>query len=291
MYREMKKADLTLVNGMLGRINSSAKKVFNQAYEDGNLVSCLMYDDKNDRGVFTIVEGPNYYALQVSFDKDVSNYKVIKVIHEGLDKIIKVRGSKDIYLNINGYNPSIINYFRNYNFTQDSLGFEYSFSTSSETIDAISNFKVEEGLTFKGFEEENAHNYIELLDDAFRQLDIDSNEEQDRYRKSGQKFLSWLRKVDEKKNFGALWSNVDLVGVYILNDDCIHTIAVNPKYEGKGFGNQIMKYCLKNLILNKKYKEVYLQVLFENKRAQKFYIKNGFEVRGYYCENTYVSKM
>ncbi len=290
MYRKMKKDDFALVNDMLGRINSSAKKIFNNAYENGNLISCLMHDNKNNRGVFAIVEGPDYYVLQVSFEKDITNCKVIEVIHNGLDKIIKRKGSKDIFLNINGYNPSIINYFRNYNFTQDSLGFEYFFSTSLENLDSISNFKVEEGLTFKGFEEENAENYIELLDDAFRQLDIACNEEQDRFSKSVEKSISWLRQVDEEENFGAFWHNGDLVGVYVLQDNCIHTIAVYPEYEGKGYGSQMIKYCLNRLIFARRYKEVYLQVLFQNKRVQKFYINRGFQVRGFYSENTYVLK-
>ena len=290
MYIEMKNDDLAFVTDMLGRINYSANKIFIQAYKNKGLINCLIFSDDNNKGVFTILQGSNYFSLQISFEKDVSNYKILKIIHEELNKILKIKGSKDIYLNINGYNPSIINYFRNYNFSQDSLGFEYCFSRLSENIDTISTFNIRDGLTIKSYEEKNAYKYLELLDEAFRDLNIECNEEQEQFSKNGDKFISWLRRVDEKKNFGALWNNLDLVGVYILNDDCIDTIAVNPNYEGKGYGTQLIKYCLKNMIIDKKYEEVYLRVYFQNIKAQKFYLKNSFNVRGYYSENTYISK-
>ncbi|MBU5227624.1 hypothetical protein KQI36_13380 [Clostridium senegalense] len=74
MYRKMEKRDLNFVNNMLGKINYSAKFIFNEAYKNKEVSSCLIYTDDNNHGVFRIINGETYYSLQMYFDEDVSNY-------------------------------------------------------------------------------------------------------------------------------------------------------------------------------------------------------------------------
>lgn len=52
-------------------------------------------------------------------------------------------------------------------------------------------------------------------------------------------------------------------------------------------GSEILKYCLKDRVYNKKFHDVYLVTYYQNRKAQRFYLKNGFNIRGFYCENTY----
>lgn len=63
--------------------------------------------------------------------------------------------------------------------------------------------------------------------------------------------------------------------------------AVHPDYERKGVGSEILKYCLKDRVYNKRFNDVYLVTYYQNRKAQRFYLKNCFKVRGFYCENTY----
>lgn len=287
MFRNMESKDLNYAYEMIGRINCNARKIFEQAYDNGNLINSFVFESEENKGIFTIVEGDDYYSLQLSFEKDVSDYVIIKFIHDELNKIIENREEKDVYLNINGYNSLIINYFRNYGFLQDSLGFELWYKVTDEKLERIKNFKLIDYLRVKEFEEENVYKYFELLDDAFRNQNIECNEETDVYKNLSQKDIDWLKRVNTRGDFKAFWNGDNLIGLYILNNKCLDTLAVNPEYEGNGYGNQILKHCLKYMMLDKEYNEIYLRVYYSNKKAQKLYIKSGFEMRGFYCENTY----
>lgn len=268
---------------MLSKINRSAKKVFEQAYEEQFLKECLIYDDKDNRGIMTIIEDEKYYCIQVSFERDVNNYNIIKLIHDKIKLIVSVKGSKDLYLNINAYNSIIVNYFRNYGFVQDSFGFEYKMDRTAEKVNELHNFKLREGLSFRKFEDNFAQNYLNLLEDSFREQDIMCGEEH----KLGENTVSWLKKADEKNEFGALWNDNCLIGLYVLDGEYISNIAILSEYKGKGYGTVILNQCLKDIFINKGYKETYLYVYAVNIKAQKMYLKNGFVVSAFYSENTY----
>lgn len=87
-----------------------------------------MFESRNNQGVFTIIVGDSYYSFQLSFQYDVCEYEVIKFIEKELAEVLKLREDKDIYLNFNGYNAALINYFMEYGLERDSLGFEFYIS-------------------------------------------------------------------------------------------------------------------------------------------------------------------
>lgn len=268
---------------MLNKINRSAKKIFEQAYEEQFLNEYFIYDDKDNRGVMTVIEAEEFYAIQISFERDINSYNVIKLVHEKIKSIILIKGDKDLYLNINAYNAIIVNYFRNYGFVQDSFGFEYKMDRTAEKVNELHNFELREGLSFKKFENDYTQNYLNLLEDSFKEQDIMCGEEH----KLGENTVSWLKKADERNDFGALWKDNCLVGLYILDGEYISNIAILSEYKGKGYGTVILNHCLKDIFITKKYNETYLYVYAVNIKAQKMYLKNGFEVSAFYSENTY----
>lgn len=216
---------------MLSKINRSAKEVFEQAYEGQFLKEYLIYDDKDNRGVITI----------------------------------------------------IVNYFRNYGFVQDSYGFEYSMNKTEEKIEELSNFELCEGLSFRKFEDEYTQDYLNLIEDSFMEQCLICGEKSE----LGENTVSWLKDADERNDFGALWKDDCLIGLYILDGEYISNIAVLSEYKGKGYGTVILNHCLKDIFINKEYNEAYLYVYAVNIKAQKMYLKNGFEVSAFYSENTY----
>ncbi|QSX05112.1 GNAT family N-acetyltransferase [Sedimentibacter sp. zth1] len=280
------KEEKSFATYIVRKINRSAKELFEQAYEKQFLKECLIYDDKDNRGVMTIIESDDYFSCQVSFERDVNSFNIIKTIHDKLKNIISLKGTKDLYLNINGYNTIIINYFRNYGFVQDSLGFEYSMSKTTEKLKELSNFKLNDNLEFKKFKDNYAQDYLILLEDAFKEQDIACNEEY----KLGESTILWLKKANERNGFGALWKGDCLIGFYVLENEYISNIAILSKYKGKGYGTVILNHCLKDIFINKKYEETYLYTYAINTKAQKLYLKNGFEVSAFYSENTYSCK-
>ena len=60
----------------------------------------------------------------------------------------------------------------------------------------------------------------------------------------------------------------EIVAMYLL-----------PEYFGKGYG-QLLLECVVNALKEKGFEDIYLWVLDENKRARRFYEKNGFEKTG-----------
>jgi ribosomal protein S18 acetylase RimI-like enzyme len=97
---------------------------------------------------------------------------------------------------------------------------------------------------------------------------------------------AWLKGIGEN-NFKTFWVKERLVGLYIVNGNYIDTIAVHPYHERKGYGSEILNYCIKDRVYENHFDELYLATYYQNRKAQRYYLKNGFDVRGFYCENTY----
>ncbi len=282
MYK-LTKEEKSLAIYMLSKINRSAKKIFEQAYEEQMLKEFMIYDDKDNRGVITVIKDEEYYCIQVSFERDINKYSIIKLIHDKIKSIVSIKGNKDLYLNINAYNTIIVNYFRNYGFVQDSFGFEFKMDRTVEKVIELTKFKFADELSLRNYEDHCSQYYLNLLEDSFREQDLLCGEEN----KMDQSAVLWLKNADEKGEFGALWKDDCLIGLYVLNGEYINNIAILSDYKGKGYGTLILNHCLKDIFINKGYNETYLHVYAINIKAQKMYIKNGFEVCAFYSENTY----
>ena len=279
---DLKEQQICFIKNMVRKINRSAKSTFEQAYKEYFLKECFLYDDTNNVGVMTVIEGEDYISVQVSFEKDVNNYNIIRFIHDKINEIIGLKNNKDLYLNINAYNVTIINYFRNYNFVQDSHGFEFTIKRTDQKSYELYNFKIDDNLKFKKFEDDYSFDYLNLIKDSFKEQDLLCNEESN----LGEDTILWLKKADENNEFGALWKDDCLIGLYVLDNEYIVDIAVLTKYKGLGYGTIILNHCLKDIFINKGLDECYLYTYAVNVKAQKMYLKNGFEVSAFYSENT-----
>lgn len=290
MFREMTDADLEFANDLLKRINHSAADVFNKSYINGTIRKKFVYEKDGNRGVFTIVKGNLFYSLQLSFEHDVSEYEDIKFIEAEFMDTLSIREREDIYVNFNGYNAALINYFMECGLERDSCGFEFHITADSEKVKMLKDFTVRQGLTVKRYEEEHIIRYLKLLDEAFRKQQIECGEEQDVFSRNHEEKTVWLKGLSENNNFQAFWLENQLVGLYIVNENYLDIIAVHPDYEGKGYGSEILKYCVRDRVYEHEFDEVYLVTYYQNRKAQRLYLRNGFKIRGFYCENTYKNK-
>jgi ribosomal-protein-alanine N-acetyltransferase len=88
------------------------------------------------------------------------------------------------------------------------------------------------------------------------------------------------RAEDATIAYGGLW--------VILEDAHITTVAVDPAYQGKGYGERMLVWLLDEAI-NRGASWITLEVRESNQTAQNLYKKYGFTVvntrRGYYSDN------
>lgn len=71
---------------------------------------------------------------------------------------------------------------------------------------------------------------------------------------------------------------VGYVGFSVIVDEAeIHTIAVHPEHQQKGFGQRLLEYVLQTLQAQG-VRKVFLEVREDNIPAQKMYTKAGFTV-------------
>lgn len=71
-----------------------------------------------------------------------------------------------------------------------------------------------------------------------------------------------------------LLDNGVIIGSVALLDDELDDLIVNPEYQGKGYGKQILLWTLENINLDR----IVLHVAEWNQRAINLYKKTGFEV-------------
>jgi ribosomal protein S18 acetylase RimI-like enzyme len=87
----------------------------------------------------------------------------------------------------------------------------------------------------------------------------------------GDKPVGYIRFMEDYNSFPLMkqWKALELKRLYILKE-----------YHGKGIAQQLMDFML-NYATENEYKAVWLGVWEHNIRAQKFYMKYGFEDSGY----------
>ncbi len=80
-----------------------------------------------------------------------------------------------------------------------------------------------------------------------------------------------------------------ICGEYILDRGHIISIAVKNEYRGRGIGSELLNIFIKDAI-DRKIREVYLEVAVDNLNAINFYLKRNFHItdriRGYYRAGT-----
>ena len=71
-----------------------------------------------------------------------------------------------------------------------------------------------------------------------------------------------------------LLENDEIIGSVAIKGEEIDDLIVNPKFQGKGYGKQMLLWALEHVDTER----VILHVAEWNKRAVNLYTKNGFEI-------------
>ena len=289
IYKDLTKSDISWAEMMLGRINRSARTLFHEAVLSGNVVQARIYEYEENKGIVSVIRGENYYSIQISFQQDVLNRETIKMIEQEVRHILMVRDGREIYLNLYGYNTFLCNILMNLGFVQDALGFEFVLSKQTDERKRDDNTQSDNEITIRTYEDEHSERYLRLLDDAFRQQNIDCGQEQDTYLNVYAAYQTEkMKHADKDGDFFSFWLKEELLGLCFFDKNYLDTIAIAPKFEGRGYGSKIMDICIYDRWFSKNYSELYLHTYFQNRKAQRLYLKYGFEIQGFYSENTFI---
>lgn len=287
MFREMIHDDFGLASSLIGKINRSARQIFNQACQKGNMRMGLVSEDPKKQGVVAFSQADGYWVGQISFIDDLQDEVMLQEIDQIILKAIERKGEEDLYLNVYGGNSTLISRILAKGFKEDMKGYQFSYPAiqgvqSEQEVEGILSL-----LEFRRFEEKDADLYIEVIDEAFKSLDMQLGYEPYGSKRHREQVIPGLKQRDENGEFGSFWLNNELVGIFILHDDYIREIAVHPKFQSQGWGSCILRYCIRYMIINKKYDKIYLNCLEINEKGLHFYRKNNFKVTGYFSENSY----
>lgn len=87
-----------------------------------------------------------------------------------------------------------------------------------------------------------------------------------------------IKKIIQTKGKKELYFNVNAYNV----------IFIAPEFQANAYGLTLMDFCIHNRFCEHQFKELYLYICDQNRNAQRFYVKKGFKVKGYYYETTYI---
>ncbi|MDO9537748.1 MAG: GNAT family N-acetyltransferase [Thermoplasmata archaeon] len=263
---------------LLRRIYKDTADSYKIAIEGGNVLGGKIFSAESNTGVLIILRITDFIVSYISFETDPEK-SVILAIEKHIEKITS--GSEECrYININGENLSIIQHFENGPYTKDRESVEYIFSGKKK-----SNIKLSPKLERKEFDEENFEDYIWLLDTALRPLLIIEGQMLDPYRRNVNRSYTVLTDAAETGDFGAYWKDDSIVALYLLRENLILDLVVNPIYQNQGIGSAILSDILATLM--KSHSEVLLYVSKKNAGAMRFYEKMGFKRTASNADFTY----
>lgn len=264
---------------LIGNISPQAKHyVYNSVKNVEVLYS--MFTEQN-KGVFIKVDNKDCCVFYASFLNEDNIEDILKIINNKTNESILNINLKEVCFNVYGNNPKIINLVRKLGLKLDIEG--YYLEYVSKELPQLKN----SNLTYKGFESSMLKEFIDLFDSAYYQLNIDNGWEINGYAKNEEQFHEKLNTLNKFNQVYSFWLNNELVGAYIIKENYIMDIVVNPIYQNKGYGSYILTHCIKDMKVTKSIDNIRLGIVKTNTGAKRLYERNGFVKISSYAEHTY----
>lgn len=272
---------------LIAKMNRASRDYFSKAFGTESFRGWL-YQSEDYQGVVAVIEEESFFLVQVAFTGNPARNIVIETIHAIVNDLIGQRGGKAIYLNFYGENKALAAYFRQHGFQCDATAYQLRLEPSSHDLYRLPIDLTPYALEARTYEDDQADLYLCLIAAAFQSIDpaFDSqpNASSAQYREQS---IRDLKRMDQEDNFRAFWRNRELIGLYLLTDDWIHTVAVHPRYQNQGFGSIILHHAIQRLVHEKNHPAICLNCMETNEKGLYYYRKNGFTTVGFVSEHTY----
>ncbi len=266
------------VECLLGSIHRTAARLFAEGWAAGIAQAWI----QAGAGVFAAVYQDDYVVCYGAFRQDPPSSQVMAQIDRLLTRVLANCEGRPVFYNVRGDNLALIQHLRSRGFKGDAYGYEL-------VCHALPPGPVHLcGLEMRGYEFQYFDAYIHLLDQAFNPLVEQASGSRDYFWHEKEQVQAHLARLSEKGDFVSFWKGHNLVGLYYLKADLIDILAVHPDYQQRGYGGVILQHAAQRLLHQRHFPAAYLFVEAGNERAWNLYLRRGFEISGFYAENTFV---
>lgn len=262
---------------IIGRISPHASQYVEQLSSTSKVE--ILYSDliKTRENVFLIVRDDNCTIFYASCSDE--NECILNKIEDYTNEVIRnLKENHELCFNVSGNNDLIISLVRSLGFKVDMEGDHYEYMGSIPDI-------CKSDLVSKKYHPNMIDDFASLFDDAYYQLNLENNWPTDNYTKYKEYFNKDLVSLSDADNFGAFWLDDNLVGAYLFENNYIIDLVVNPKFQNHGYGQYILKKCLRKM-MEREIKHIRLRVAKTN-RVKSLYERNDFLKIACFSEHTY----
>lgn len=274
------------LHNLIRKIYPEAEEFVRQGRKDGSLVTCLHFPSVDNAGAFCVVVKADFSVSYLSFEQDLEDTVLTDVIWaELVPHIEKDLSQHSFYLNINGRNKCALRWAQEAGFRMEMHGYKMGYRGGLP--DEVSMA----GLQARGYQERDLQTILTLFDRAYRQLNDENGWRTDWHALNAPSFRRHLIERDKAGEFVTFWDGDDLVGAYILQGIYLSDLAVDPNRQNRGLGAFILTHSLRKMLVEKKAREVRLNVAFTNTGAKRFYERHGFVEIGCFADHIYVPEL
>ena len=264
-------------HALIGKIDYDSQKIFSAAVNTENQIDAQVFE--NGAGVYFSCRSEGRILILISFEQDSDKY------NDELTKLVQSTASK-----AGGTNIMVYMYKRNKKIVEHIIdtfkippkfgGFHYK---SLEFIMRRENFNkayIHKNLDFRPYEPAQIDTYLEMLDES-----MDFGGGTPNYRESKEYLAQDFAAYAKDDRFEALWIDNALAGVYWRNgaDAEIDTLAVSPKFQGKGYGSDLLTRAIEKGFATTDADFAFLYSVDWNTQGQAFYERYGMEILGQPC--------
>ena len=153
---------------------------------------------------------------------------------------------------------------------------EYWFNSYNMVTDSIKEMTEGKLVPYNG----ELERYIHILGKAFIPIRKSLGfETPDYFKANPDDAKKTFEETNKTNSFYGYVVDGNIIGAAYAYDNDIESIGIDPEYQGKGFGRQLLRGAVSR-ILNR-YEEVTIGVVEINTKAYKLYMSEGFKVTLY----------
>lgn len=269
-----------IVCSLFAGIHQTAAQIFREGWEKGQ-AEAWVSEGMDPSGAFGTVFRDEYVVCYAAFDAAQLSVALIQLLDERLVDVIGRRGDRPLFCNVRGDMELVIALLRQRCLTEDSLGYELKCCALPDLVQQDSRLDV------RSFEPDQFEAYLTLLDGAFNPLMQQTGHPMNPFSREREDLRQRLMDRSTKGDFAAFWRGQRLIGLYYLSGDVIDVLAVHPDFHHAGYGTVLIQHAARQVLQVRGYPAAYLFVVAANEGARRLYLRLGFEISGFYSENTY----
>ncbi|WP_240843867.1 GNAT family N-acetyltransferase [Acidaminobacter sp. JC074] len=252
----------------LCKISLNAYDEYVEALEMGSIVfeqvlgegSGFLYVKKSDAG----------YGIRIAYEQTIDMEFKNSILNHVVSYIENEQ--EDVYFFICSDNHEIISKLY-------SKGFKMLYQSFNMSLSRTNVFTHNVDISLIPYSHDQANKYIDLLGKAFTPIRKElSLKPYNWYEKNKETAIRGFKESASNHTLLGYYLDQTLLGVLEVINNELELLAVDPKYQGNGYGEKLLKRAISVVFGDARYETMTLSALKGNSKAQALYAKHGFEV-------------